>query len=91
MALPVIVSQPLSTVTEVYNVAVFECIARSYGSVSITWKRWNSKLPVTAHIMTNTSLNEVNIERVLKEQVTPPQAVSGSSNSNYRFLLNFNF
>ena len=60
VALPVIVRQPVSTVTEVHKVAVFECIARSYGSVSITWKRWNSKLPVTANIMTIRSLNEVN-------------------------------
>ena len=58
MALPVIVKQPLSTVTEVYNVSTFECIARSYGSVSITWKRWNSKLPVTANVVTTKSLNE---------------------------------
>ena len=60
VALPVIVRQPVSTVTEVHKVAIFECIARSYGSVSITWKRWNSKLPVTANIMTIRSLNEVN-------------------------------
>ena len=33
----------------------------------------------------------VNIERVLKERVTPPQVGSGSSNPNYRFLPNFNF
>ena len=60
MALPVIVRQPVSTVAEVYNVAIFECTARSYGSVSITWKRWNSKLPVTANIVTIKSLNEAN-------------------------------
>ena len=60
MALPVIVKQPVSTVTEVYNVAIFECIARSYGSVSIIWKRWNSKLPVTANVMMiEKSINEV--------------------------------
>ena len=60
MALPIIVKQPVSTVTEVYNVAIFECTARSYGNVSITWKRWNSKLPVTANVMTIKSLNEAN-------------------------------
>ena len=60
VALPVIVRQPVSTVTEVYNVAIFKCIARSYGNVSITWKRWNSKLPGTANVMTIKSLNEAN-------------------------------
>ena len=60
VALPVIVKQPVSTVTEVYNVAIFECAARSYGSVSITWKRWNSKLPVTANVVTTKSLNKAN-------------------------------
>ena len=39
----------------------------------------------------NLDKNAYTIERVLKERVTPPQAGSGSSNSNYRFLPNFNF
>ena len=60
VALPVIVKQPISTVTQVYNVAVFECVVRSYGSVSITWKRLNSKLPVTAIVVTTRSLNKAN-------------------------------
>ena len=59
VALPAIVRQPVSIVMEVYNVAIFECIARSYGSVSITWKRWNSKLPVTANVtMIKKTINE---------------------------------
>ena len=59
MALPIIVRQPRYTAVEIYNVAIFECIARSYGSVSITWRRWNSKLPVTASVSTIKSVNEV--------------------------------
>ena len=58
MALPIIVSQPRSTVADIYDVATFECTARSYGSVSITWKRWNSNLPVTARATIIKSLNE---------------------------------
>ena len=54
-----IVKQPKSTVVEIYNVAVFECIARSYGSISITWKRLNSELPVTTNVTTTKSLNEI--------------------------------
>ena len=42
VALPRIIKQPSSTMTEVYNVATFECTARSYGIVSITWRRLNS-------------------------------------------------
>ena len=93
MALPVIVSQPLSTATEVYNVAVFECIARSYGSVSITWKRWNSKLPVTAHITTNKSLNEANSTLRIEKSIgyykgyyyCVIENIAGSINSTYAY------
>ena len=59
VALPKIIQQPSSTVTEVYNVATFKCMARSYGIVSITWQRLNSELPVTANVTTTTSLNEI--------------------------------
>ena len=60
MSLPVIVKQPRSTVAKIYNVAIFECTVRSYGSVSITWRRRNSNLPVTANVSTVTkSLNEI--------------------------------
>ena len=60
MGLPVIVKQPRSTVAEIYNVAIFECTGRSYGSVSITWRRRNSNLPLTANVSTVTkSLNEI--------------------------------
>ena len=44
--------QPRSTVVEIYGVATFECIARSYGNISITWRRQNSELPVTADVKT---------------------------------------
>ena len=59
MGLPVIVKQPRSTVAEIYNVAVFECTVRSYGSVSIVWRRRNSNVPVIASVSTTKSLNEV--------------------------------
>ena len=57
MGLPIIVKQPRSTVAEIYNVAIFECAARSYGSLSITWRRQNSRLPVTANISITKSVN----------------------------------
>ena len=93
MALPVIVSQPISTVTEVYDVAVFECIVRSYGSVSITWKRWNSKLPVTAHITTSRSLNEANSALRIEKSIgyykgyyyCVIENIAGSVSSNYAY------
>ena len=59
MALPTIIKQPNPTVTEVYDVATFECKARSYGIVSISWQRLNSELPVTANITVTKSLNEI--------------------------------
>ena len=58
MTLPIIIRQPRSTIVEVYHVAIFECTARSYGSILITWKRLNSDLPVTVNITTTKSLNE---------------------------------
>lgn len=57
VALPTIMQQPSSTVTEIYNVATFECTARSYGNVSITWRKLNSALPETANVTTFNSLN----------------------------------
>ena len=60
VALPKIIQQPRSTVTEVYNTATFECMARSYGIVSISWQRMNSELPVTANVkVTKPSLNDI--------------------------------
>ena len=59
MALSRIIQQPSSTVTEVYNVATFVCTARSYGIVSITWRRLNSELPETANITMSKSLNDI--------------------------------
>ena len=59
MALPKIIHQPSSTVTKVYDAATFECMARSYGIVSISWQRLNSELPVTANITVTKSLNEI--------------------------------
>ena len=58
--MPAIIRQPRPTTTEVLDVATFECTARSYGSVSITWQRLNSTLPVTANVTMVKSLNEVN-------------------------------
>ena len=60
VALPRIMKQPSSTMTEVHNVATFECAARSYGIVSITWRRLNSELPETAtNVTMSKSLNDI--------------------------------
>ena len=58
VAPPVITRQPRSTTVQV-NTGSFTCTARSYGFVSLTWKRLNSKLPVTASVSTSKSLNEI--------------------------------
>ena len=68
MALPIIVRQPRSTVVEICKVATFECTARSYGNVSITWRRQNYKLPVTATVLNTRSLTE--IKSILKIENT---------------------
>ena len=59
VALPTIIKQPSSTIVEANNVATFECSARSYGTPSITWKRFKSELPVTATVTVTKSLNEI--------------------------------
>ena len=59
VALPVITRQPSSTVVQAFGIASFQCTARSYGVASITWKRLNSKLPITADITVTKSLNEI--------------------------------
>ena len=59
MALPVITRQPRSTTAQVSITGSFTCTARSYGAVSLTWKKLNSKLPVTTDITVSRSLNEI--------------------------------
>ena len=59
MALPIIVKQPRSTTAEIYSVATFECVVRSYGSASVTWRRQNSELPLTANVTNIKSLSEI--------------------------------
>ena len=59
MGLPVITRQPRSTTVQVFSAGSFTCTARSYGIVSLTWKRLSSKLPVTASISTSKSSNEI--------------------------------
>ena len=59
MALPVITRQPNSVIAQVFSIVSFECTTRSYGVASITWKKFNFELPVTANITTSKSLNEL--------------------------------
>ena len=59
VALPVIIRQPSSIVVQVFDIGSFECNARSYGDVSISWKRLNSKLPESINITESISLNEI--------------------------------
>ena len=41
------------------SIGSFTCTTRSYGVVSLTWKRLNFKLPVTASVSTSKSSNEM--------------------------------
>ena len=59
MALPVITRQPRSTTAQVLRTGSFTCTARSYGAVSLSWKKLNSKLPVTTEITVSWGLNEI--------------------------------
>ena len=59
MGLPIIVKQPRPTKAKIYSVATFECAARSYGSVSVTWRRQNSDLPLTTNITNIKSSSEI--------------------------------
>ena len=59
MGLPVITRQPGSTTVQVSSTGSFTCTARSYGVVSLTWRRLNSKLPVNADIAISKSVNEI--------------------------------
>ena len=59
MAPPVVTKHPSSTITQVLSIASFECTARSYGEVSLSWKKLNSTLPLTVDITMSMSLNEI--------------------------------
>ena len=59
LSLPVITRQPRSTTVRVFSTGSFTCTARSYGAVSLTWKKLNSELPVTADITVSRRLNEI--------------------------------
>ena len=59
VALPVITKQPRSTTVQVFGTDSFTCTAESYGDVSVTWKKINSELPVTADITVSKSLNRI--------------------------------
>ena len=59
VALPVIIRQPRSTTVRVFSTGSFKCTARSFGAVSLTWKKLNSELPVTADMTVSRRLNEI--------------------------------
>ena len=59
VAPPVVTRHPTTTITQVFSIASFECTARSYGEVSLSWKKLNSTLPVTADTKITMSLNEI--------------------------------
>ena len=59
VVLPVITKQPKSFVVEANQIATFDCTARSYGDVSVTWKRLNFELPLTANVVVTKSVNEI--------------------------------
>ena len=70
MALPLITTQPRSTVVEAGDVVMFECTANSHGITSIIWKKMNSQLPVNANVTITKSPTEITsvlrIERTIK-------------------------
>ena len=67
VSLPVMITQPKPTTVHVYDTATFQCTGRSYGKVTITWKRLMSKLPVTATVnVTKISSNEVTSILIIK-------------------------
>ena len=59
MALPVITRPPRSTSVRVFSTGSFKCTARSYGTVSLSWKKIDSELPPTADIAVSRELNEI--------------------------------
>ena len=60
VSLPHMISQPKPATVHVYDTAAFQCTGRSFGKVTITWKRLMSELPVTASVkIIRISMNEV--------------------------------
>ena len=59
VALPVITRQPRSTTVQVFSTDSSTCASESYGTVSLTWKKINSELPLTADITVSKSLNRI--------------------------------
>ena len=55
---------------EAGDVAVFECIANSYGATSVTWKKMNGQLPATTNVTITRSPTKITsvltIDRTIK-------------------------
>ena len=65
VGLPVIVEQPHNTRASASDDVVISCTVRGYGGVTITWKKLNSTLPLSAVVNNETkSVNE--IQSILK-------------------------
>ena len=65
VGLPVIVEQPRNTRVSASDDAVISCTVMGYGDVTITWKKLNSTLPLSAVVNNETkSVNE--IQSILK-------------------------
>ena len=59
MSLPSILNHPKDTSVNVFDPVVFECMAESFGFVTITWGKDGYKLPSTATTQTTKSNNKI--------------------------------
>jgi len=59
VSLPQILNHPKDRSVNVFEPAVFECMAEGFGVVAITWRRDGYKLPSTATTQTTRVQNKV--------------------------------
>ena len=57
--MPIILEQPNNMTINVYESVSFKCTARAFGVLQVAWKRVKHKMPVTAEINEEKSLNEI--------------------------------
>jgi len=54
-----IIMHPISTTVNAAGKAVFKCVIKGYGNISVEWKKLGSLLPITATVHNENSLNTV--------------------------------
>jgi len=66
---PDVILHPSSITVDATGKAVFQCVVKGYGSIKVVWKKLDSRLPATARVNNNKSLNTVTSTLEIDESV----------------------